>query len=692
MERESFMSQEIADVLNASFIPVKIDREERPDIDAIYMNYVQATTGGGGWPLNVFITPDLEPVFGGTYFSGPSSTAGTGIVQRVGFADVLEKLRDVWATQEQKCRDSAKEITKQLRQFAEEGVHSRGSAKTGDQLSESLELDVLEEAYRTIAHQYDREHGGFSSAPKFPTPVRLRFLLQLGQWPSAVSDLIGPSDCAEAAAMAISTLRNMARGGIRDHIGYGFARYSVTRDWSLPHFEKMLYDQALLLDAYVDAFLLTHDAEMLGAIYDIATYLTSPPIARPEGGFFSSEDADSAPSRSDSEKREGAFYVWTAKEIQAILPPQEADIVTRFYNVRPNGNVAQEHDIHDELLNQNVLAIVSSPAALSKDLGIPEAQVISTLRTARTKLRQHRDAHRPQPGLDDKLVVSWNGLAISALSRASAALGTIDPVASASWLASAIKAAEFIRTHMWDAQSGVLWRIFRGTRGNIRGLADDYAAIVQAAIELYGCTFDESWLRWADELQKAQNRDFLAPEGGFYTTPNLAGSGSGSGSTSSASTGTPASKTPSETTGSDLLLRLKSGMDNAEPSANSLSCSNLFRLSSLLEDEQYAALARRTVMAFEAEIEQWPGSFPGLLHGVAWAAVGGKSVWIIGGDDDRKNDDREHDDGGERAGSSRRLLSGMDDVADEPAAAAAAAAATAATNIPEGDKAGMRSK
>ena len=550
---------------------------------------MQATTGGGGWPLNVFITPDLEPVFGGTYFPGPNSVTSPINVEQVGFIDLLEKMRDVWATQEQKCRESAKEITKQLRNFAEEGVHSHSGANSDVKPADFLELDLLEEAYRTISHQHDRVNGGFSSAPKFPTPVRLKFLLQLNQWPTAVSDIVGQNDCAAAAGMAIFTLRNMARGGIRDHVGYGFARYSVTKDWSLPHFEKMLYDQALLLDVYVDAFLLTHDSEMLGAVYDIATYLTTSPMERNEGGFFSSEDADSGPSHADSEKCEGAFYVWTQKAIQSVLTAQEATITTRMYNVQPDGNIPQEHDLHDELLNQNVLSIIASPSALAKDLGLPESQVISTLRSARTKLRAHRESTRPRPDLDDKIIVSWNGLAIASLSRASTALRSLDHKASSSWLASAVRAAKFIRNQMWDADNKILYRIFRETRSSIRGLADDYAALIQGCLELYGATFDESWLEWADQLQKAQIRDFSAPEGGFYTTPN------------------PPQSSSSETPPSDLLLRLKSGMDNAEPSANTLSAGNLFRLASLLEDEEYAALARKTIMAFEAEIEQWPG-------------------------------------------------------------------------------------
>jgi uncharacterized protein YyaL (SSP411 family) len=233
MERESFESPEVAAVLNASFIPVKIDREERPDVDRIYMNYVQATTGSGGWPLNVFITPDLEPIFGGTYFPGPDST--TRGVEKGGFLGILEKIRDLWDMQQQRCIDSAKEVTVQLKEFAQEGMISR----SGEHESDGLDIDLLEEAYEHFKMRFDRVNAGFGAAPKFPTPVNLAFLLRLGQYPQAVQDLLGAEDCKFAQEMVIRTLRAMARGGIHDQIGNGFARYSVTKDWSLPHFEKM---------------------------------------------------------------------------------------------------------------------------------------------------------------------------------------------------------------------------------------------------------------------------------------------------------------------------------------------------------------------------------------------------------------------------------------------------------------------
>ena len=235
MERESFCSPEVAQLLNTHFIPIKIDREVRPDIDAIYMNYVQATTGSGGWPLNVFVTPDLEPVFGGTYWPGPNNSmtaVGTAVAQTVGFVDILEKMRDVWTQQEGRCRESAKEITRQLREFAEEGVHSHQMGEKGE--GEGLEVELLEEAFQHFRKKYDKFNGGFSTAPKFPTPVNLNFLLRLGQWPQTVKDVVGESECQHASNMATHTLRSMARGGIRDQIGCTYFRSLCFLFWTEP--------------------------------------------------------------------------------------------------------------------------------------------------------------------------------------------------------------------------------------------------------------------------------------------------------------------------------------------------------------------------------------------------------------------------------------------------------------------------
>lgn len=608
MERESFESPEIAQLLNDYFIPIKIDREERPDVDAIYMNYVQATTGSGGWPLNVFVTPDLEPVFGGTYWPGPNNSmtaVGTAVAETVGFLDILQKMKDVWTLQEGRCRESAKEITRQLREFAEEGVHSHGSQLGERGEGDGLEIELLEEAYQHFVRRYDKFNGGFSSAPKFPTPTNLGLLLRLGQWSHAVIDIIGEEECKESAAMVMNTLRKMARGGIRDQIGYGFARYSVTKDWSLPHFEKMLYDQSQLLDVYLDAFLITRDPEMLGAVYDIATYLTTPPMNAPNGGFFSAEDADSYSSPSESEKREGAYYVWSLKEFHDILGEKDGDICARFYGVKADGNVASANDPHDEFISLNVLKVTTTPAALAKDLGLPEASVTETLKSGRQRLRQYRDQNRPRPALDDKIIVCWNGLAVSALARTSAVLESIDHSKSSDCLKAATAAVNFIRNELWDAESKTLYRVYREGRGSTTGLCDDYAFLIQGLIDLYEATFDDAYLEFADTLQQRQNELFTSSDSsGFYTTP---------------------SPHPP-----DLLMRLKSGMDAAEPSSNNISARNLYRLSALLEDASYFKLAGETVQAFEAEVEQFPYCFAGMMGSVVMGRLGLKAVVLTG--------------------------------------------------------------
>ncbi|KAL9136183.1 MAG: hypothetical protein Q9175_002616 [Cornicularia normoerica] len=610
MERESFCSPEVAQLLNAHFIPIKIDREERPDVDAIYMSYVQATTGSGGWPLNVFVTPDLEPVFGGTYWPGPnnSTTAvGTAIAGTVSFVNILEKMRDVWTHQEGRCRESAKEITRQLREFAEEGVHSHKLGERGE--GEGLEVELLEEAFQHFRKKYDKTNGGFSTAPKFPTPVNLSFLLRLGQWPQTVRDVVGETECQHASNMAVHTLRKMARGGIRDQIGYGFARYSVTKDWSLPHFEKMLYDQAQLLDVYLDAFLSARDAEMLGAIYDIASYLTSPPMGARTGGFFSAEDADSYPSKSDTEKREGAYYVWSLREFHEVLGEKDGEVCARFYGVTADGNVAPQNDPHDEFISQNVLNVTTTPSALAKKLGIPEASITQTLKSGRQKLREHRENHRPRPALDDKIIVCWNGLAIGALSRTSAALQSIDPTKASECLEAAISAVVFIKKELFDSETNTLYRVYREGRGSTPGLCDDYAFFIHGLIELYEATFDDSYLNFADILQKRQNELFTSSDSpGFYTTP---------------------SPHPP-----DLLLKLKSGMDAAEPSSNNISARNLYRLSSMLDDASYFKKAKETVEAFEAEVDQFPFTFSGMLGSVVMGRLGLKSVVLTGENDE----------------------------------------------------------
>jgi uncharacterized protein YyaL (SSP411 family) len=508
MERESFENEEVAAILNTEFIPIKIDKEERPDIDRIYMNFVQATTGSGGWPLNVFVMPTLEPVFGGTYWPGPhSNTLQLPLEESIDFLSILKKLSVVWKEQEDRCRQDSANILKQLKDFAAEGNFGGQLGDGGD----GLDIELLEEAYQHFASTFDQTNSGFGPAPKFPTPTKLSFLLRLPHYPQYVLDVVGAKECAHAENMAIKTLRAMARGGIRDHIGNGFARYSVTADWSLPHFEKMLYDNTQLLHVYLDAFLSTSDAELLGVVYELAAYLTSAPIAAPSGGFHSSEDADSLYRKGDAEKREGAYYVWTRREFDTILGSPAADICSAFWGVSSHGNVKPENDTHDEFINQNVLKIVSTPKVLAKTFGMGEEEVVQTIKESRKILRQHREAERVRPALDDKIIVGWNGIAIGALARAAKAVEKFDPENASSWMSSAITAAEFIKNEMYDFRTKTLKRVWRdGQASDTGAFADDYAFLIEGLIDLYEVVFDEGWLKWADELQCRSPYPFIS--------------------------------------------------------------------------------------------------------------------------------------------------------------------------------------
>ncbi|GAM86177.1 hypothetical protein ANO11243_041880 [Dothideomycetidae sp. 11243] len=623
MAHESFNNNKIARLLNDNFIPIKIDREERPDIDRVYMDFLQATTGGGGWPLNVFVTPELQPLFGGTYWPGPGNELPGG---GGSFEMILQKVASVWQTQESKCREDARRITAQLKQFAQEGSLDSAANRidsTVEGESELPDLEMLEDAYSHYKRRFDDKFGGFGGAPKFPTPAHISFLVRLGQWPSTVTDIVGDKETADAQDMCVKTLLAMAKGGIKDQIGHGFSRYSVTRDWSLPHFEKMLYDNAQLLTVYLDAYLVAKDGLLLEMVHDIAAYLCSDVMQAPTGGFHASEDADSAPSPSVKEHKEGAFYVWTFDELTKVLEDDRAvRICADYYNVHPEGNVSSRHDAQGELDRQNVLCITTSPTRLAAKYSTSEEEILATVSLSKAKLLSHRESNRPRPHLDDKIVTSWNGLAISGLARVASALSSLSPHLSATYLRSALRAAEFIHAYLYNTSSHTLLRVYREGPGSVPGFADDYAFLISGLLDLYSATFDEKWLQWAFDLQETQVRLFYDAEGsgGFFSTAK-----------------------DSE----DILIRSKDAMDNAEPSTNGVSAQNLFRLAALLKtttSEHAGAplaqvrsngtdlhdLAVRTVKAFEVEMGQHPGLMSGLLAGVAVSRLGIKSVLLSG--------------------------------------------------------------
>ncbi|KAK5108883.1 hypothetical protein LTR62_007685 [Meristemomyces frigidus] len=598
MAHESFANDRIAQLLNEHFIPIKIDREERPDIDRQYMDFLQATSGGGGWPLNVFVTPDLHPIFGGTYWPGPKSERAQ---RGGGFEDILMKVAGMWKEQEQKLRDNGKQIMMQLREFAQEGTLADGEADGPD---DGVELEVIEDAYEHYKARFDNKYGGFGAQPKFPTPVHLKALLRFGAHDQVVRDITGDKEVANARSMALKTLEHIAKGGIKDQIGHGVARYSVTRDWSLPHFEKMLYDNAQLLPVYLDAWLATKKDIFVDMVHDIATYMTTQPMQSKLGGINASEDADSLQTPKDHEKREGAFYVWSMAEFEQILDEQELKVCTKYWNVKADGNVDRRFDHQGELIGKNILCVMYEVPELAKELSISENDVKATTTSARRKLLEYRNQNRPRPALDDKIVTAWNGLAIGGLARTSAALTTSSPEKSASYLLAAKRAVDCIRAHLFSSADNTLRRVYREGPGSTPGFADDYAFLISGLLDLYETTFDDTYLEFADTLQRKQNTLFWDMQKfGFFST---------------------AADQP------DILVRTKDAMDNAEPSVNGVSAQNLFRLASLLNDEWYEKMAKKTIGAFEVELSQHPGLLSGMLSSLIASKLGVKGLMIVG--------------------------------------------------------------
>ncbi|MBA2304907.1 MAG: thioredoxin domain-containing protein, partial [Acidobacteria bacterium] len=420
MEHESFENAEIAATLNRDFVSIKVDREERPDVDRVYMSFVQATTGQGGWPMTVFLVPDLRPFFGGTYFP-PTSRWG-----RPGFADLLAELARVWKADRPRVNEAATELTARLQSVTS---GAQAEADVGD-------ATALDTAVAQFQGAFDRRLGGFGQSPKFPRPSELLFLLREH----------ARTGSEHALQMAAQTLRAMAVGGMRDHLGGGFHRYSVDAEWRVPHFEKMLYDQAQLVLAYLEAAQATGEGFYASVAEDTLQYVLRE-MTSPEGGFYSAEDADSIPPEAVNSpkphKTEGAFYIWTDAEIGDVLG-DAADVARRRFGIEPAGNAPS--DPQGEFTGRNLLHIAQTVADVATRTGKSEAEVMASLATARTKLFDVR-ALRPRPHLDDKVLTAWNGLMIAALARAARVLP--DSPHAATYRRAATKAASFLRETLW---------------------------------------------------------------------------------------------------------------------------------------------------------------------------------------------------------------------------------------------------
>lgn len=572
MERESFENEYIGRLLNESFVSIKVDREERPDVDKVYMTFIQATEGGGGWPMSVFLTPELKPFFGGTYFP-PSDTFG-----RPGFATVLKSLSKQW--QENKDKLSL------------QGSHVMDILKEGLASSQVIAKDLpdpmcVEKACSTLVSKFDKEYGGFGSAPKFPQPSILNCLLHfhLHNKGNPLSD--------EAVQAAFHTLRAMARGGMHDHVGQGFHRYSTDKFWHVPHFEKMLYDQGQLATSYAVAYQISGDAFYKEIVDDILLYV-SRDLCDKDGGFYSAEDADSYPKIGDAHKKEGAFCVWEERDLRRLLVEEvpgnpgvsNADVFAHHFDVKPKGNVNPSQDPHGELTGQNVLIVRGSIEQTAKKFSLSLDEVKAILQKAQKILLEER-AKRPKPHRDDKILTGWNGLMISGCAVAARVLGNKD------YTKMAENSARFVLSKLYNPDKQILMRnAYRDADGvlsvgTVEGFADDYAFFVGGLLDLFDVTQDPYWIEVADRLTKKQIDLFWDDKnGGFFSSSG---------------------------TDSSVLLRMKEDQDGAEPSPNSVSARNLLRLGILLDSENYRSKAKMTFMACKEMLDKYPMALTQML-------------------------------------------------------------------------------
>ncbi len=572
MAHESFEDPAIAEVMNRDFICVKLDREERPDVDRVYMTFVQATTGAGGWPMSVWLTPTLEPFYGGTYFP-PMAMSG-----RPGFVDILREIARAWREERDRVAASATTIVERLRALAD-----------GESVGAVPGVPALEATVMDFARSFDPRLGGFGGAPKFPRPSELLFLFREH----------ARTGSPDARSMALKTLDAMAEGGMRDHLGGGFHRYAVDAEWRVPHFEKMLYDQAQLTLAFLEAAALTGDARYAEVAIDTLDYVERA-LTDPRGGFYSAEDADSVPPEHAREphphKSEGAFYIWSESEILDALG-DDATLFIRRFGVLPDGNAPA--DPQGEFTHKNLLYIALSLRTLVIESGRPETDVRDALARTRAVLFERRE-RRPKPYLDDKILTAWNGLMIAAFARA----GRVLPNGQR-YVTIAARAATFIREVLWNADTRSLTRRYRQGDAAVDAYAEDYACLIAGILELFQASGEPEWLEWALVLQHRQDELFWDEAGGGWFS----------------------------TTGSDasVLLRLKEDYDGAEPASSSVSACNLMVLSHLTADPTWAAHLEATFQMFASRVTTNGGRIvPMCMAALSMRHAGMSEVVVVG--------------------------------------------------------------
>ena len=543
MERESFEDEKIGAFLRDHFVSIKVDREERPDVDKIYMTFVQSTTGGGGWPLNVFLTPDLKPFFGGTYFP-PDNRYG-----RPTFLQVLQQIAQVWRERKTEIVASADELHARL-----ELVTNR-DAREDSPLTPSL----VRQALAMFNEAYDPFNGGFGGAPKFPQPSVPSFVLRAAK-------RFGDD---ESTKMVLQTCEKMAAGGIHDQLGGGFARYAVDAEWLVPHFEKMLYDNAQLAQLYLDAHLISQGQNaaaktpFAATVRDILDYVLRD-MTHPDGGFYSAEDAD-------SEGHEGKFYCWTQEELKRLLSPEEFAVAANYFGITAKGNFV-DHSHPHPLPGQNVLSIVDP------DLSPDQRKLLDSAKAKMLAVR----AKRIRPHLDDKILASWNGLMLGAFARASVVLG------DDKYRTAAEKNLAFLRSKLWDAKSKTLFHRWRdGERDDVQ-LLEGYSFLLDGVIHLYEATLEAAHLDFACQLAESMISRFYDPaNGGFWQSP--AGS-------------------------NDLIMRVKDDYDGAEPSGNSVATLALLKLAAITGRENFKEAAEATLQLSAARLQKQPAALACMLQ------------------------------------------------------------------------------
>ncbi len=557
MERESFEDNEVADLMNNEMIAIKVDREERPDLDNVYMTVCQMLTRSGGWPLTIIMTPDRIPFFAGTYI--PKNTR----FGRVGMMDLIPRIKEIWENRNSEVLESARKIQELLKDI--------DNLAPGPRMDES----ILDKAYDELENRYDEERGGFGNAPKFPSPHNFLFLLRY--WKRTGND--------KALKMVEKTLSMMRLGGIYDHIGYGFHRYSTDREWLLPHFEKMLYDQAMLAMAYIEVYLATKKDEYASTAKEIFTYVLRD-MTSPDGGFYSAEDAD-------SEGEEGKFYVWKENELRKVLGG-DADPSINLFNVLKEGNFKEEST--GKTTGENIPHLSRSPEETAKEWNIPFSELEERLSSARNLLFREREK-RIHPHKDDKILTDWNGLMIAAFALGSKAFD------ETKYADAGKKAADFILEKMRTDNGGLLHR-YREKEAAIEGNADDYAFFIWGLIELYEATFEVKYLKHALELNDYFISRFHDRErGGFFFTPH---------------------------DGEALLVRKREVYDGAVPSSNSAAMLNLIRLARITGRSDLEKYAEGTAIAFSEAVKRMPSSHAFLMCALEYAAGPSCEVVITG--------------------------------------------------------------